>query len=231
MKDRYNNTISSKGRFPVNVKVWGFPTVFEEGAEGGKVNWERLAELRQLVLKWTQEKEEKETDTSKSKVFDNLKTYGVSIAPLLDTRHDAMIEIDGKMERITYRMKRNFLLEVFTSLGYDVTIDTIDSILNSTDIGIVRKQLEDLFNPDNKLTGFIYVLGGSNRRNFKKLTQNITAEDRKKALEDLNRELPSFRRLYNVTTGKTPDGASIQPVREHSEKLLGIIKRHQEGKR
>lgn len=231
LKDRYNNTISSKGRFPVNVKVWGFPTVFEEGAEGGKVNWERLAELRQLVLKWTQEKEEKETDTSKSKVFDNLKTYGVSIAPLLDTRHDAMIEIDGKMERITYRMKRNFLLEVFTSLGYDVTIDTIDSILNSTDIGTVRKQLEDLFNPDNKLTGFIYVLGGNNRRNFKKLTQNITAEDRKKALEDLNRELPSFRRLYNITTGKTPDGASIQPVREHSEKLLSIINRHQEGKR
>lgn len=232
LKSMYDNTMSSKGRFPVNVKVWGFPTVFEEGAKGGKVNWERLAELRQLVLKWTQEKEVKaeEEDTSKSKVFDNLKTYGVSISPLLDTRHDAVIEVDGKMERITYRMKRDFLLEVFTSLGYDVTVDTIDDILHSSDIYKVRDQLEQLFNPDGKLTGLIYVLGGTKRKSLKKLTQNITAEERKKALEDLN-QISSFRRLYNITTGKNPDGSSIQPVREHSEKILKIISAHQEGKR
>lgn len=229
LKDRYNNTISSKGRFPENVKIWGFPTVFEEGAKGGKVNWERLAELRQLVLKWTHEEEEK--GTSKSKVFDSIKTYGVSIAPLLDTRHDAVIEIDGKSERITYEMKRNFLLEVFTSLGYDVTIDTVDSILNSTDIYTIRKQLEDLFNPDNRYTGFLYVLSGKNPKRFKSLTQNISAEERKEALEGLNRDIPNFRRLYNSNKGYEPNGNPKQPVREHSEKILDIINKHQEGKR
>ena len=222
----YKTLLSSKGTYPVGVKLWGFTPVFEEGKNGGKVNWQRLAELRQEVLKWTHEEVPQQAG-----VFNNTTTYKTPTpALLLDRRHDTVVMVDGKPERLTYEMKRNFLLETFTSLGYDVTIDAIDDILNSHDIYTVREQLEQLFNPDGQLTGIIYALSGTKRKSFQLLTDpNASSEERQKALEDLN-QIHNFRSLYTTPTG-TKNGKQVKPVQEHSEKLLDIINTHQDGKR
>ncbi len=221
---KYKTLMSSKGTYPVGVKLWGFTPIFQEGREGGKINWERLAELREKVLMWTHEEV-----PEKAGVFNNLDTY---VAPtpslLLDRRHDTIITVDGKEERLTYEMKRNFLLETFTSLGYDVNIDTIDSILNSSDIYEVRSQLEDLFNPDDQYSGIKFALSGRNSTNFGILTKKKSSKEEKaKALEELNASTLTFRQLYNAKAGSKGD----TPVKEHSERLLSIICNHQEGKR
>ena len=207
LKGKYDLTISSKGKMPVNVKMWGYETVFDEDTK--EVNWQRLAELRQKVLAWTHEKEK-----DGQGVFDQLDTYGVSTAPLINNGKNAAITIDGKTQPLNYEMKREFLMEVFTSLGYDVNVDTIDSILQSRDIYTVREQLEQLFNPDNQYTGILYAAG------VKTLG--------KASIEKLQDKHISFRTLYN--TVKDPQTKS-RPVREHSEKLLDVISKHQEGYR
>lgn len=227
LKSSYNISMSARGSHPVNVKVWGFTPVFEEGKKGGKVNWQRLAELRQEVLKWTHEEAPEQVG-----IFDKHKTYKTPTPALLtDNRVNTTININGKAERLTYDMKRNFLMEVFTSLGYDITVDAIDSILNSSDIYTVREQLEQLFNPDDQDTGIIYVLGGHKRDSLRKLTDpRATEEEKERALSDLNK-VKDFKAFYNTTKGKDSKGKLICPVKEHSEKLLDIISNHQESKR
>ena len=99
------------------------------------------------------------------------------------------------------------------SLGYDVTVDTIDSILTSRDIYTVREQLEQLFDPKGS-TGILYAAG------VKSLgTKNV---------ETLQAKHMKFRGLYNKVTD--PE-TRITPVKEHSEKLLDVINKHQEGYR
>ena len=226
LASKYKSLMSSKGIYPVGVGLWGFTPVFEEGRKGGKVNWQRLAELRQEVLKWTREEVPQQAG-----VFNSTTTYKTPTpALLLDRRHDTIVMVDGKPERLTYDMKRNFLLETFTSLGYDVTIDAIDDILNSYDIYTVREQLEQLFNPDNQKTGILYALGAE-EKNFKLLTDpNASTDTKQKAIESLNNFIPTFRRLYTTPT-RSEGNKQVKPVQEHSEKLLAIINNHQEGKR
>ena len=223
LKDRYQVVFSSRGKYPMNVKIWGYTPVFDEGIKGGKVNWRRLAELREKVLKWTNE-EKKDF----AGILGSLDQYAVSPSLLTDRRKDAVININGKNERLTYDMKRDFLMEVFTSLGYDVTVDTVDNILNSNDIYKVREQLEQLFNPDKQDTGLTYAIS-SHRKEFLSLTDSSVSEEKKKeAVDTLNNNYRNFKTLYNIKKG-TDKGT--KPVREHSEKLLDIINNHQEGKR
>ena len=78
-----------------------------EGVKGGKVNWERLAKIRVEVLKWThEEKPELKVAFASAKVYN-------SIIPVLltDRRHDTSVMVNGEAERLTYDMKRNFLLK------------------------------------------------------------------------------------------------------------------------
>ena len=226
LRNKYDITISPKGKYPANVKMWGFTPVFEEGVNGGKVNWERLAELRSLVLKWTHE----EVSTQPG-IFGSRKQYKVSPSLLTDPRHDTMIEIDGEKRRITYNMKRDFLMEVFTSLGYDVTVDAVDSILNSKDIYTIREQLEQLFNYENEKTGIVYALNGKMPKSFRNLSDpKVSAEEKKASLKILQDSNKTWRSIYNTITKETAKGP-MKPVREHSEKILDIINNHQEGRR
>lgn len=218
LKRKYDLTLSKKGTLPTNTKVWGYEPVFD--AQTKEVNWQRLAELRQKVILWTEEATKPQTG-----VFGKLQNYGNTTAPLINNTANATISIDGKAQRLTYDMRRNFLMEVFSSLGYDVTVDTIDSILNSRDIYEVRKQLEQLFDP-TRFTGLLLVMGGEEPSLFRSLTAEKVGEDTKQAnLEKLNRKHITFRSLYR----RPYDNGN--PVQDHSEKLLDIINRHQEGYR
>ena len=218
LKGKYDITISSKGKMPINVKMWGYEPVFDEDTK--EVNWKRLAELRQKVLKWVTEEEK-----TGQGVFNQLDTYGISTALLINNGRNATINIDGKPQRLAYEMKREFLMEVFTSLGYDVTVDTIDSILQSRDIYTVREQLEQLFDPKGN-TGLVFRLMNDEPTLFKTLTANNKSQaDKAAALKKLQDKHIKFRSLYQ----RPSDNG--KPIQEHSEKLLDVISKHQEGYR
>ena len=200
LKDKYDMVMSTRGKFPVNVKMWGYTPVFDENTK--EIDWQRLAELRKEVLNWV-------CDPT-VKTIAGQKIYGGGIVPLTNNGRNATITINGKVVPLTYEMRREFLMEVFTSLGYDVTVDTIDSILSSRDIFTIREQLENLFDP-NGLSGFLYAAG------VKTLGE--------KNVQSLQDKHIKFKSLYNK---KTESG---QPVKEHSEELLKVLTRHQEGYR
>lgn len=231
LKNKYITSFSNRGVHPINVKVWGFTPVFEEGSKGGKVNWERLAELREYALQWVYEEA---PEIPRGALRHGSKVHNAPKPSwLTDRRKDAVITVDGKEERLTYEKKRDFLLEVFTSLGFDITVDTVDSILNSTDIYRVREQLEQLFNPNPRgtQTGLTYTIANV-RKPFLLLTNpRATEEEKKEALVKLNNAYPNYKRLYNQDKGYQANGELLQPVKEHTEKLLDIISKHQEGKR
>lgn len=212
LSGKYDMVLSSKGKLPVNVKMWGYTPVFDEDTK--EVNWPRLAELRQKVLLWTNEAVEEAENQQEGFDLRTNKRFAVTSAPLINNARDASIIIDGKPQRLTYEMKRELLMEVFTSLGYDVTVDAIDSILQSRDIYAVREQLEQLFNPDRQHTGILYAAGVQSlgKANVEKLTDKHM----------------SFRTLYNK---EMDSQTKTKPVREHSEKLLDVISKHQEGYR
>ena len=215
LKGKYDLTLSSKGKLPINAKIWGHETVFDENTK--EVNWKRLAELRQKVLLWTTEEK-----TQGNGVFDQLNTYGVSTAPLINNGRNATIMVDGKPVRLTYEMKREFLMEVFSALGYDVTVDAVDSILQSSDIYAVRDQLEQLFDPKG-LTGIVYRMIGDEPSLFKTLTaRNKSKEEKEQALQKLQNKHIRFKSFYMRPS------ANGRPIQEHSEKLLDIISKHQE---
>lgn len=221
LKGKYDITMSSKGKMPANVRMWGYKTVFDEDTK--EVDWERLAELRQKVLQWvTEKKEDKKVNQG---VFNNLDSYGISTALLINNGKNATITINGKPQRLTYEMKRTFLMEVFSSLGYDVNVDTIDSILQSRDIYTVRDQLEQLFDPTGS-TGILFRMLGDEPTLFKILTaRNKTQAEKNEALKKLQNKHVKFRSLYQ----RPSDNG--KPIKEHSEKLLDIISKHQEGYR
>lgn len=215
LKGKYDMCISPNGKFPENVRVWGlkYEPIFEEG--GGKINWKRLAELRETVLAWT--KEDKVEDPESKNIFENGSTKMYLRPSALTSRGSGqtLIVLNGRSQVVTYDMKRDFLMEVFTSLGYDVDIDTIDSILHSKDIYEIRRQLENLFDPKGE-SGLLYVAGvkSLNASNIKKLSEDATK---------------TFRFLYNVSKDK--NDRKNRPVKSHSEDLLKIISNHQEGYR
>ena len=206
LKGKYDMLMSTRGKFPANVKMWGYTPVFDENTK--EINWQRLAELRKKVLEWTHEE-----INNTNGVFGQLQNYGTSTAPLINNGRNATITIDGKPQRLTFEMRREFLMEVFTSLGYDVTVDTIDNILTSRDIYTVREQLEQLFDPKGN-TGILYAAGVK------------TLGD--KNVQSLQAKHMKFRNLYNKVTDADTKNT---PVKEHSEKLLDVINKHQEGYR
>lgn len=227
LKGKYDMTISSKGKLPANSKVWieKSQVVFDEDTK--EVNWKRLAELRQEVLKWTKEDTAPVENEQQGLDLRTAKKFGVSTAPLINNARDASIVVDGKTQRVTYEMKRKFLMDVFSSLGYDVTVDTIDSILQSRDIYTVREQLEQLFDSTGK-TGLVYMLGEKGGFNERKTFKEITSgkkDIREAAVKALSDRHIKFRSLYQ----RPSDNG--RPIQEHSEKLLDTISKHQEGYR
>ena len=211
LKGKYDMVMSPRGKFPLNVKMWGYKPIFDEDTK--EIDWQRLAELRKKVLDWTYEEIGPVENEQAGDIRTQQPKYAVSNAPLINNGRNATIKIDGKIVPLTFDMRREFLMEVFTSLGYDVTVDAIDSILTSRDIYNVREQLEQLFDPKGN-TGILYAAGVKTLG--EKNVQNLQAKHMK------------FRGLYNKVTDTN---SKTTPVKEHSEKLLDIINRHQEGYR
>lgn len=191
----------------------------------GRVNWERLAKLRETVLLWTNE------DAGSRQTIAGQKVYAYNASPLLNKGKNASITIDGKAQRVTYDMRRDFLMDTFMSLGFDVSMDTVDMILGSTDIYKVREQLEQLFDRDGN-TGIIYAL--SHKNAFKSLTSDdiskVLAGLKELAKESYDRKPLRFKSLYHRSK-KTSNGRTVYPVEEHINKLLDIISKHQEDNR
>ena len=242
LKSKYVLAISAKGRISDNALRWGVP-VFRDSQDGkpGTVDWARLAELRKKVLKWTAESQEEDQTQNAAGpgVFGDLKKYDNTKKPkvkasLLTTRdRNATIKEDGKTKRITFEMRRNFLMEVFCSLGFDVTPDAVEEILRSSAIYDVRDRLEKLFDPKGN-SGLMYVLTGSIRSDFGILAaSNKTKEEKEKALMRLEHAEKSFQKtIYDKMIPKTrKDGRNEKtyPFREHCNKLLEIISSKQDS--
>ena len=235
LKGRYDITISSKGKLPPNVAIWGYDTVFDENTK--EVNWQRLAELRQTVLSWTGETKAKVENEQAGDIRTQTRYHAqdaedIIVAPLINNRRDATITINGKTQTVTYEMKREFLMEVFSSLGYDVTVDTIDSILQSRDIYAVREQLEQLFDSTGK-TGLLYRMNNESG-DFKIISSKSKSKaDKAAALQRLQSKHIKFSSLYRRPSEIDPvtNSSKSVPIQEHSEKLLDVISKHQEGYR
>lgn len=245
LKGRYEMSMTARGKHPANCEVWEYDCIFSEGdgKHGGYIDFERLAEVRQRALRWVVEKEIKDEDTDKKDddIFKNgkVKTYGVSKAPLTDRDHDSFITIEGKTIRASQAIdeKREFLMDVFTSLGIDVNVDTIDSILFSKDIYAIREQLEYLFDPTGN-TGILYVLDkdldgdGKARGHLRNLSRsNASAKEKEEAIDYFKKHSPiSYKSLYSAKK-KNSKGEVFSPVEEHIGKILEIINKYQEGSR
>jgi len=234
---KYEMSMTARGMHPVNQKVWGYKSIFGEGdgKHGGKVDWERLAEVRQKVLKWVVEKKVEE-DGGDNSIWNKTTRYDVNAAPLITRDANAFIRDKGSDVRITFDTKREFLMEVFTSLGFDVTVDTIDSILMSGDIYKIRTELEQLFDPTGK-TGFVYALendavwGDNARAHLRNLSRsNASAADKQKAMDYFNNHPTQFKRVYSAQK-KDANGETFYPVKKHISEILDIINKHQEGQR
>jgi hypothetical protein len=219
LKSKYDILLSTRGKFPVNIEMWGFKPVFDDKTK--KIDWERLAELRKKVLAWTHEDEiEVENEQEGFDLRTQKKYKSPAGAPLINRSRNASIKIDGKSYPVTFGMRREFLMEVFSSLGYDVTVDAIDSILLSKDIFKVRELLEQLFDPKGN-SGFLYIAG------VKALSKaNIDALQRSKEPKHTN-----FRILYNFGVKIQNSDKKNYAVRDHSVDLLEVINKHQEGYR
>lgn len=204
LEGRYKMIMSSKGKFPANVTVWGYKPIFSSGSEGTEVDWDRFAELRQKVLAYVTEPKVEQTGIAGSKI------YGISSSPLTNGKRDATVKLNGKNQRLTYDMRRDFLMEAFSSLGFDVTMDTVDNILSSKDIWKVREELEKLFDPDGN-SGILSVAG----------KKSLGATQ----IQELKNQHILFKSLYKKSNGHG------KPVEEHINKLLTIISGYQEGKR
>ena len=189
-------------KFPVNVEVWGIKPIFDEEC---KMDWDRFAELRDTVLSWvTEEKVDANSPLVKP-------------SSLTSSSWDNTVSLSDGTYKVDYDMKRVFLMEVFTSLGYDIEMDTVDSILHSRDIYEVRKQLEYLFEKNDSTTGILSAV------RVKSLDNNN--------LDKLKKSNYTFRSIYNTQTGITSNGEKIFGVKEHSQRLLEIISKHKYGAR
>lgn len=208
---KYNIAMSSRGRHTEGSKVWKPLYVFGEGhgGKGALVNWENLAAIRKEVLLWTEEQKPEAAG-----VFDDLKAY--------NTQPSMLTEL-GKNKRKSQSEKKEFLMKTFSALGFDVDIDTVESILNSRDIYRVRELLQNLFNSDGAYTGLTWVLYGKQKSAFNTLSFSTDKEERDRALKTLGEV--EYRTLYN----SSPSGEDKTPIKQHTEKLLSIISKHQEG--
>ena len=217
---KFKTLMSKKGVLPKSVRMWKTETVFKPGKEGGTINWGRLVEVKKAVQKWV--------------VAD--KNKGIfSEAPLIDRGEGVTINIDGKSHEVTHDLKRKFLMEVFTSFGFDVLPDTVESILLSPDIYEVRRQLERLFSDNGGIKFAMNGIGEIATEHYGKIkisdkygtlsNPSKSKEDKEEAAKALDEAKLTMQKLYGT---KRNDG---YPVADCIEKLLNIINKHQEGYR
>ena len=107
-----------------------------------------------------------------------------------------------------------FLMDTFNAMGINATVSTVETILTSSAIYRVRDILSDYFDAGEKNTGLNLVLK-SNSKAF--------SEKRYSDMKDM-----SFYQLYNT---KQKEEDKRPKLREHTEKLLDIVSKIQEGSR
>lgn len=107
-----------------------------------------------------------------------------------------------------------FLMDTFKAMGIDANVSTVEAILTSNARYKVRDILSDYFDAGEKNTGLNLVLK-SNLKAF--------SEKRYSDMKDM-----SFYQLYNT---KQKEEDKQPKLREHTEKLLDIVSKIQEGAR
>ena len=190
------------------------------------INWKNIAELHKLAKAWLYEDISKsntaDANEGVSGIEDIAKVYGGYTCPLLSRDPNTRVVINGKQEKITYDMKRDFLLTMFASLGFEVYADTVDAILGSKDIYKVRDALMDLFSLSDYNSGF----GGIIREKvFAVITGNkrsgLTEEE---AWEEVNQKKHT---LKNVNFNEKSLDTIGTPIR----RLLETVDKYQNGQK
>lgn len=111
--------------------------------------------------------------------------------------------------------KVRFLAEVFGAMGIKADIDTIEQIVTSNAIYKVHKALSDYFDVSGEGTGISLVLTGSNATAWKNKNYSAMSE-------------VAMKTLYR--TKQKPEDKKPK-LQEHTEKLLDIVTKFQEGQR
>lgn len=164
----------------------------------GYVNWQNLAELRDVVKEWV-----KETPTTN--------ILASSDAKLLQKGPRA----PKKSEKI------QFLMDTFRAMGIDARLSTVEKIVSSNDIYKVREILSDYFDaqvgidPSAKASGISLVIKGNNA--------TLWNNGEYSKMSDIH-----MIDFYNEKHKPEDEKAKI---REHTEKLLDIVTKNQDGLR
>lgn len=111
--------------------------------------------------------------------------------------------------------KVSFLSDVFKAMGIEANANTVEQIVTSNAIYQVHKALSDYFDVSGKGTGISLVLTGSNATAWKAKNYSAMSEVAMKTLY----------RTKQKSTDKMPK------LQEHTEKLLDIVTKFQEGQR
>lgn len=111
--------------------------------------------------------------------------------------------------------KVSFLSDVFKAMGIEANTNTVEQIVTSNAIYQVHKALSDYFDVSGKGTGISLVLTGSNATAWKAKNYSAMPE-------------VAMKTLYRT---KQKSGDKIPKLQEHTEKLLNIVTKFQEGQR
>lgn len=111
--------------------------------------------------------------------------------------------------------KVRFLSDVFKAMGIEATASTVEQIVTSNEIYRVHKALSDYFDVSGKATGISLVLEGENSKKWKDGKYSEMSE-------------VAMKTLYRKKQ-KTED--KMPKIQEHTEKLLNIVTKFQEGQR
>lgn len=111
--------------------------------------------------------------------------------------------------------KVSFLSDVFKAMGIEANANTVEQIVTSNAIYQVHKALSDYFDVSGKGTGISLVLTGSNATAWKAKNYSAMSE-------------VAMKTLYRT---KQKSGDKMPKLQEHTEKLLNIVTKFQEGQR
>lgn len=207
----FETSLSVLGTHPEGPKKSNPKYIFQE--KGSKINWENLAELRNIVTQWTDEKP-----------INGNSPFSIDESMLTKSQRNGNTKSSSD--------KALFLFNTFAAMGFDIDMDTVFRIVNSTDIYNVRKELINIFDLDNQQSGIMNALNAIAGNKVRKAFDNLcNAKDRgdskniKKYLETLSQLTNfTFQDLYNA--GSATAGSVFK---EHTRKLLDIINNKGQG--
>ena len=111
--------------------------------------------------------------------------------------------------------KVRFLSDVFKAMGIEADASTVEQIVTSNTIYQVHKALSDYFDVSGKGTGISLVLSGSDVTAWKAKNYGAMSE-------------VAMKTLYRA---KQKSDDKMPKLQEHTEKLLNIVTKFQEGQR